>query len=49
MPNAALVVQADDTELQSDIVAELVKQMRALDTYDTQKDWPDARSSIPTC
>ncbi|BBL72057.1 NifX-associated nitrogen fixation protein [Methylogaea oryzae] len=47
MPNAALVVQADDTELQSDIVAELVKQMRALDTYDTQKDWPDAQVIDP--
>lgn len=47
MSNAALAVQEDDAALQSEIVAELIKQMRALDTYDTQKDWPQAQVIDP--
>jgi probable nitrogen fixation protein len=47
MSNTDLAVQADDAALQSEIVAELVKQMRALDTYDTQNDWPQAQVIDP--
>jgi probable nitrogen fixation protein len=43
----APVVQEDDPALQSEIVAELVKQMRALDTYDTHSDWADAKVIDP--
>jgi len=42
-----LVVQADDPVLKSEIVAELVKQLRALDTYDTQKDWSNLQVIDP--
>jgi probable nitrogen fixation protein len=42
-----LVVQKDDPALKSEIVAELVKQLRALDTYDTQKDWSNVQVIDP--
>lgn len=47
MQQSDLVVQEDDPVLQSEIVAELVKQLRALDTYDTQKGWADAQIIDP--
>jgi probable nitrogen fixation protein len=47
MLQTARVVQEDDPALQSEIVAELVRQMRALDTYDTQKGWSNAQVIDP--
>ena len=47
MSDTSSVIAPDDAALQSDIVVELVKQMRALDTYDTQQDWSDARVIDP--
>ncbi|HLF97667.1 MAG TPA: NifX-associated nitrogen fixation protein [Methylococcaceae bacterium] len=47
MQRTDLVVQADDPVLKSEIVAELVKQLRALDTYDTQKDWSNLQVIDP--
>lgn len=47
MLQTAPVVQEDDPVLKSEIVAELVKQLRALDTYDTQKDWSNVQVIDP--
>lgn len=35
MATTALVVQEDDSYLDSDIIKDLIKQLRAIDTYDT--------------
>jgi probable nitrogen fixation protein len=40
MTQSDLVVQADDPYLTSEIVTELLKQLRALDMYDTYEGWP---------
>jgi probable nitrogen fixation protein len=47
MAVATLVVQEDDANLDSDIVKDLVKQLRAIDTYDTYDGWSDARIIDP--
>jgi probable nitrogen fixation protein len=47
MATAALVVQEDDTHLQSAIVKDLIKQLRAIDTYDTYDGWSDAKIIDP--
>jgi probable nitrogen fixation protein len=47
MATAALVVQEDDTHLKSDIVKDLIKQLRAIDTYDTYDGWSDAKIIDP--
>ena len=47
MQQSDFVVQEDDPVLKSEIIAELVKQLRALDTYDTQKGWSDAQVIDP--
>ena len=43
----ALVVEADDPFMASEIVTEMVKQLRALDTYDSYEGWPEAKIIDP--
>lgn len=43
----ALVVEADDPFMASEIVAEMVKQLRALDTYDSYEGWPEEKIIDP--
>lgn len=47
MTEAALAIDADDPIFESDVVKELVKQMRALDTYDTYDGWSAAKILDP--
>ena len=47
MATAALVVQEDDTHLGSDIVKDYIKQLRAIDTYDTYEGWSEAKIIDP--
>ena len=42
MTEAALAIAEDDPIFESDIMKEMVKQMRALDTYDTYEGWSSA-------
>jgi len=43
----ALVVESDDPFMASEVVAEMVKQLRALDTYDTYEGWPEEKIIDP--
>jgi probable nitrogen fixation protein len=43
----AQVVLEDDSFLNSDIVLDLIKQLRAIDTYDTYDNWSNARIIDP--
>jgi probable nitrogen fixation protein len=43
----ALVVEAGDPFMASEIVSEMVKQLRALDTYDTYEGWPEEKIIDP--
>lgn len=47
MATAALVVAEDDSYLNSEIVLDLIKQLRAIDTYDTYEGWSTARIVDP--
>jgi probable nitrogen fixation protein len=47
MATAALVIQEDDTNLSSDIVKDMIKQLRAIDTYDTYEGWSEAKIIDP--
>jgi len=47
MTTAELVVQEDDANLSSDIVKDYIKQLRAIDTYDTYAGWPEAKIIDP--
>jgi probable nitrogen fixation protein len=47
MSAATQVVQDDDAFLNSDIVQDLIKQLRAIDTYDTYDGWSSARVVDP--
>lgn len=47
MSAANLVVTEDDSFLQSDIVQDMIKQLRAIDTYDTYDGWSAARIIDP--
>lgn len=47
MATATLVVQDDDTYLNSDIVQNFIKQLHAIDTYDTYDGWSAARVVDP--
>ncbi|OYV21690.1 MAG: nitrogen fixation protein, partial [Methylococcaceae bacterium NSP1-1] len=47
MATAELVVQEDDVNLSSDIVKDYIKQLRAIDTYDTYAGWPEAKIIDP--
>jgi probable nitrogen fixation protein len=47
MSEAALAILDDDPVLETDFAKEMVKQMRALDTYDTYETWPVAKILDP--
>ncbi len=47
MTEAALATAVDDPIFESDFMKEMVKQMRAIDTYDTYEGWPDAKILDP--
>ena len=47
MSEAAAVIVADDPVLESDFAREMVRQMRAIDTYGTYDDWPEAKILAP--
>lgn len=47
MSAATQVVQDDDAYLNSDIVQDLIKQLRAIDTYDTYDGWSSAKVVDP--
>lgn len=40
MSQAALAIETSDPYMTSDVVTEMLKQLRALDTYDTYEGWP---------
>lgn len=47
MSEAALAISHDDPVLDTDFVREMVRQMRAVDTYGTYDDWPIERILEP--
>jgi probable nitrogen fixation protein len=47
MSAANLVVSEDDSFLKSDIVQDMIKQLRAIDTYDTYEGWSEAKIIDP--
>ena len=47
MAEAALVIEENDPILESDFMKEMVKQMRAIDTYDTYDGWSAAKILDP--
>jgi probable nitrogen fixation protein len=47
MAEAVMVIAEDDPVLESDFMKEMVKQMRAIDTYGTYDDWSTARILDP--
>jgi probable nitrogen fixation protein len=47
MATAELVVQEDDTNLSSDIVKDMIKQLRSIDAYDTYDGWSEAKIIDP--
>ncbi len=47
MSAVEMVIAEEDPILKSDFMQEMVRQMRALDTYDTYEGWSDARIIDP--
>ncbi|MGJ0491868.1 NifX-associated nitrogen fixation protein [Methylobacter sp.] len=47
MTTAELVVQEDDVNLDSELVQDLIKQLRAIDTFDTYDGWSPAKIIDP--
>ena len=47
MAEAALVIEENDPVLDSEFMQEMVKQMRAIDTYDTYEGWSTAKILDP--
>ncbi len=47
MSTANLVVAEDDSYLKSDIVQDMIKQLRAIDTFGSYDGWSEARSIDP--
>jgi probable nitrogen fixation protein len=47
MTEAALAIQSEDPVLETDFANEMVRQMRAVDTYGTYDNWPLARILDP--
>lgn len=47
MGEAAAVIEENDPILETDFIKEMVKQMRALDAYDTYEGWSEARILEP--
>lgn len=47
MSQAALAVETGDPFMTSDVVVEMLKQLRALDTYDTYEGWSEEKIIDP--
>jgi probable nitrogen fixation protein len=47
MTTAALAVQEDDANLSSEIVKDIIKQLRAIDSYGTYDGWTEAKIIDP--
>jgi probable nitrogen fixation protein len=47
MATAELVVEDNDINLSSDIVKDMIKQLRAIDAYDTYAGWSEAKIIDP--
>ena len=47
MSEAALLIEQDDPVLETDFAVEMVRQMRAIDTYGTYDDWPVEKILAP--
>lgn len=47
MNEAVVLISADDPVLESDFAKEMVRQMRAIDTYGTYDDWPIEKILAP--
>ncbi|MEJ2141951.1 MAG: NifX-associated nitrogen fixation protein [Gammaproteobacteria bacterium] len=47
MTEAALVIEGNDPVLETEFAKEMIKQMRALDTYDTYDNWSVAKILDP--
>jgi len=47
MAEAALVIEENDPILESEFMKEMVKQMRAIDTYDSYEGWSSAKILDP--
>lgn len=47
MNQTALAIEENDPFMNSDFVVEMLKQLRALDTYDTYEDWSEERIIDP--
>jgi probable nitrogen fixation protein len=47
MTQPALAIEVGDPYMNSDIVVEMLKQLRALDTYDNYEGWPEAKIIDP--
>ncbi|MCG7945087.1 MAG: NifX-associated nitrogen fixation protein [Candidatus Thiodiazotropha taylori] len=47
MNEAVVLISEDDPVLETDFAKEMVRQMRAIDTYGTYDDWPTAKILEP--
>lgn len=47
MSQAALAIETGDPYMTSDVVVEMIKQLRALDTYDTYEGWSEEKIIDP--
>jgi probable nitrogen fixation protein len=47
MNQPALAIEAGDAYLESEVVVEMIKQLRALDTYDTYEGWSNEKIIDP--
>ncbi len=47
MTTETLVVEEDDANLDSEIVKQMLKQLRALDSFDTYENWSEAKIIDP--
>ena len=47
MSQAALAIESGDPYMTSEVVAEMIKQLRALDTYDTYEGWSEEKIIDP--
>lgn len=47
MTETALAVEENDPYLKAEFVGEMLKQLRAIDTYDTYEGWPEAKIVDP--
>lgn len=47
MSQPALAIEANDPYMTSDVVVEMIKQLRALDTYDSYESWSEEKIIDP--